>query len=53
MREVPRWVLVLVIVIVVALVAFVGYRQFFGKPRWASQMPVGETPTGEPIYQQK
>ncbi|MCS7266238.1 MAG: hypothetical protein N3B10_10325 [Armatimonadetes bacterium] len=50
MREFPKWLGVLIIVIVVALIAFAGYRYFFGKPKWAEQMPVGETPAGEPIY---
>ncbi|MEM4762228.1 MAG: hypothetical protein QW230_04540 [Thermofilum sp.] len=51
MREIPKWLTVLIVVIVVALIAFAGYRYFFGKPKWAEQMPIGETPTGEPIYQ--
>lgn len=50
MQGFPRWLGVLIIVIVVALIAFAGYRHFFGKPKWAEQMPVGETPAGEPIY---
>jgi len=49
-QELPRWLALLIIVVVVALIAFAGYRYFFGKPKWTEQMPIGETPAGEPIY---
>lgn len=53
MREVPSWLVALVVVILIAIIAVAGWRLFFGKPKWASQMPVGETPTGQPIYQNR
>ncbi len=51
MREAPKWLVVLVVIVVVALIAFAGWHYFFGKPKWTKEMPIGETPTGEPIYQ--
>jgi flagellar basal body-associated protein FliL len=51
-QETPGWLVALIVVILVVLIAVAGWKFFFGKPRWASQMPVGETPTGQPIYQQ-
>ncbi len=47
-REIPGWLAVVVILLVLAVIIAAGW--YFSRPRF-SNLPIGETPTGEPIYQ--
>ncbi len=47
-QEIPGWLAALVIVIVLAIVVAIGW--YVTRPKYPN-LPVGETPTGQPIYQ--